>query len=246
MNMLLIGLLCGALFSAITAFFIARHIILRLTSTAAELEHQLRSHSFELQVALDELAAKNQLLQQQSQRDALSGLYNRAYFDQQIRAELKRSRREQRSLALVLLDIDHFKQINDNHGHLAGDKAIQQVAQLMQQQLKRPGDKLCRYGGEEFALILPNTSLDGAMALAEQIRQQLAEHGAAEQQAITLTLSAGCYAAVPGQHSDGDEYIRFADSALYRAKAGGRNQVLGYPPLAPVSVEVLSGDVNEH
>src|SRR5690606_3571490 len=94
--------------------------LMRWQRTAAELESQLRSHSFELQIALEELAEKNQLLQQQTETDALSGVFNRAYFNRQMQAELKRSRREQRPLSLVLLDIDYFKQVNDNHGHLAG------------------------------------------------------------------------------------------------------------------------------
>ncbi len=97
---------------------------------------------------------------------------NRAYFDKKIQAELKRSRREQGPLALVMLDIDHFKQINDNHGHLAGDAVIRGVAEKHSRLLKRSSDYVCRYGGEEFALILPNTDADGVLELAEQIRPQ--------------------------------------------------------------------------
>ncbi len=86
---------------------------------------------------------------------------NRAYFDKKFQAELKRSRREKRPLALVMLDIDHFKLINDTYGHLAGDAVIRGVAQRIQDLLKRSSDNVCRYGGEEFALILPNTDADG-------------------------------------------------------------------------------------
>ncbi|HEX5792654.1 MAG TPA: GGDEF domain-containing protein [Rheinheimera sp.] len=244
MNELLFCFIAGAITGAslVAAFALAKSR--RWKNAAAELENQLRSHSFELQITLDELAEKNQLLQQQTQIDALSGIYNRAYFDRRMRGELKRSRREQRSLALVLLDIDHFKRINDSQGHLAGDQAIKYVSALIQQQLKRPADKLCRYGGEEFALILPNTTLEGARQLAEHIRHSLETAAQHSEPAFNLTLSAGCYAAVPGPQSDNDEYIRFADSALYRAKAAGRNQVHSYPPTPAFSA--ISGEVNEH
>ncbi|MDP2714194.1 GGDEF domain-containing protein [Rheinheimera sp.] len=240
----LAGIVAGAALTGIAAAI----KLLRWQKTAAELECQLRSHSFELQITLDELAEKNLQLEQQSLTDALSGVYNRAYFDRQMRAELKRSRRELRTLALVLLDIDHFKRLNDNFGHLVGDQAITAVAQLIKQQLKRPADKLCRYGGEEFALILPNTGKEGAVQLAEQIRQQLATSPLlCNQQAVTITLSAGCYAAVPGPDSDNDEYIGFADKALYRAKAAGRDQVQSYPPITvPQQPEAVTGDVDEH
>ena len=242
MNMLILGMVIGATISVIIVTLIAVQKIKRLKADAAELEDQLRSHSFELQITLEELAEKNQLLTQQTQVDALSRIYNRAYFDSQMRAEIKRSRREQRQLALVLLDIDHFKLINDTYGHLTGDKAIKQTAMLMQQQLKRPGDKVCRYGGEEFALILPNTDVYGARQLAEQIRQALEKLNVLPTQ---LTLSAGCYAGIPQTHSDADEYIGFADKALYRAKANGRNQVCSFPHSVTSTLEV-TGEIHEY
>ncbi|MBZ9613664.1 GGDEF domain-containing protein [Rheinheimera maricola] len=216
--------------------------LLRWRRTAADLESALRSHSFELQITLEELAEKNHQLQQQTELDALSGIYNRAYFDRQLRAEMKRSRREQRPLALVLLDIDHFKKINDQYGHVTGDQVIKKVARLMQQQLKRPADKLCRYGGEEFALILPNTFTDGAAALAENIRLQLA----ADKQQPLVTISAGCFAAIPDPASESDEFINFADKALYQAKAAGRNQVHVYPHGLMNPQPAPEGELNEH
>ena len=243
MNMFILGACVGAVISLFLGSYLAARKIARLKAEASELENQLRSHSFELQITLEELAEKNQLLAQQTRLDALSGIYNRAYFDNQMRAEIKRSRREQRELALVLLDIDHFKQINDTYGHLAGDKAIKLTASLIQQQLKRPGDKVCRYGGEEFALILPNTDVNGARMLAEHIRQMMAELHALPS---PLTLSAGCYAAIPQSHSDADEYIGFADKALYRAKATGRDQVCSFPQSFAPPITVVTGEIHEH
>lgn len=237
-------LLAGLLVGLALAGTVAAWLLRKAKNSAGELEHQLRSHSFELQITLDELAEKNRLLEQQSRIDSLSGCFNRAYFDQQMRSEIKRSRREQRPLALILLDIDHFKQINDTLGHLAGDQAITAVADVIKAQLKRPADKICRYGGEEFALILPATTRQGAEVLAENIRRALND---AEllltQKPYHLTLSAGCFAAIPGADSDNDEFIRFADQALYQAKKAGRNQIQSYPP---VLVTEATGTLDEH
>lgn len=234
----LVYFLIGTLTGLSVAGVLGAIKLTRWQRTAAELENQLRGHSFELQIALEELAEKNQLLQHQTETDALSGVFNRAYFNRQMQAELKRSRREQRPLALVLLDIDYFKQINDNYGHLIGDQVIKTVTSLIQQLVKRPGDKLCRYGGEEFALILPNTDLDGATELAEQIRQHLEN----STQQPTVTISAGCYSAIPDAQSDCDEYINFADKALYSAKSNGRNQVQRYPSGQPRISPELTGE----
>lgn len=239
---LLAGLLIGLTLSAAVAALLLR----KSRQSAAELEHQLRSHSFELQITLDELAEKNHLLEQQSRIDSLSGCFNRAHFDQQMRSEIKRSRREQRPLALVLLDIDHFKHINDTLGHLAGDQAITAVAEVIKAQLKRPADKVCRYGGEEFALILPATTRQGAEVLAESIRSALHDTRLVlTQKPYQLTLSAGCFAAIASADSDNDEFIRFADQALYQAKHNGRNQVQSYPPVLATEA-TATGALDEH
>ncbi|MCH8536133.1 MAG: GGDEF domain-containing protein [Alkalimonas sp.] len=204
----------------------------RIERMEAQLDNIIQERTLELQITLQELAEKNQQLEAQSTTDALSGVRNRAYFDQKIVAELNRSRREQRPLAVVLLDIDLFKQVNDDYGHLAGDQIIRQVAGLIQSNLKRCSDHVCRYGGEEFALILPNTDATGAWEVAERIRASLAAEALqVEDHQLSITLSAGCYSATADAASNPEYYIHCADKALYQAKNNGRNQVLSYPPL---------------
>ncbi|WP_213995140.1 GGDEF domain-containing protein [Arsukibacterium sp.] len=190
-----------------------------------QLESRIQSHNLELQIALDELAEKNRLLEQQNMLDTLSGIYNRACFDKRLTSELKRSRREKTTLGLVLVDIDHFKKINDTYGHLIGDAAIQQIAAALAASLKRSSDAVFRYGGEEFALLLPNTELAGCIELAEYVRQTISntpiQIGSLS---LSVTLSAGCYAAVADASTSSNNYIAAADSALYQAKHLGRNR----------------------
>lgn len=225
-HFLLCSLISFSLGAAICAFVVYRRQLHWQRDTAERLEDSIQTRTFELQVALNELADKNRILEEQNTLDALSGVRNRAYFDKKILAELKRSRREHRPLALVMLDIDHFKQINDNHGHLAGDAVIRGVAQRIQDLLKRSSDHVCRYGGEEFALILPNTDSEGALALAEQIRHSIAEQPfATEIGDLSVHISAGCFASIAGPEMVSTDFIHAADQALYQAKTAGRNQV---------------------
>lgn len=224
--------------AAICALVVYRKQLIWQRETAERLEDNIQSRTLELQVALTELAEKNRALEEQNTLDALSGVRNRAYFDKKILAEMKRSRREQRPLALVMLDIDHFKQINDQYGHLAGDAVIRGVAQRIQALLKRSSDHVCRYGGEEFALILPNTDAEGVVTLAEQIRQAIADMPfETEIGELSAQISAGCYAVVAEAGMVSSDYIQAADRALYQAKQQGRNQV----QLAPAP-ESASGD----
>ena len=216
------GLLVGAALAGIVGY----KMLVRWQHAASDMETQLRSHSFELQVTLDELAEKNQQLEQQSQRDALSGIYNRAYFDRQMSAEVKRSRREQRSLAIILFDIDHFKKINDTYGHDAGDHVIREFCELVRSSL-RDIDIFGRWGGEEFIAALPHTDLRSARSTAERIRERFSNRlfEANGFEAFSVTVSIGVSDIRAGRISL-QQMIKDADNALYEAKNAGRNQVV--------------------
>ena len=140
------------------------------------LEERVQERTIELNIALQELESANQELERKNVLDELTGLHNRRFYDQKILAEYRRSRRNLTPLSLILIDIDHFKSVNDKYGHLTGDQCLIWVAKHIKQSLKRSEDKAFRYGGEEFCLILPNTDADGAMLLAEQLRLTISEH----------------------------------------------------------------------
>lgn len=203
----------------------------------SELENAIQTRTLELQATLIELNEKNKALEEQNTRDALTGVRNRAYFDKKILAELKRSRREQRPLALIMLDIDHFKRINDQYGHLAGDAVIRTVAQRIRAHLRRSSDQICRYGGEEFALILPNTDLAGALQVAEQVRQLIAMQPCTTEVAeLPVTISLGVHAQVADASTSTHALIEHADKALYQAKTAGRNRVCPEAVVTPAPV----------
>jgi len=165
-------------------------------------------------------------LQQQSIRDPLTGLYNRRYLEESLPREAQRARRTGSSVAVIMLDVDHFKQVNDKHGHITGDNILQKLGQLLQHNT-RGEDIACRYGGEEFILILPNTSLQDAMKRAEAIRSLAEKKLRVDRgdQTISATLSAGV-AAFPDSGPDLETVAQAADKALYQAKEQGRNKVV--------------------
>lgn len=161
-------------------------------------------------------------------RDALTGLYNRRYFNDQMDTEFRRARRDQEPISFIICDIDYFKQYNDTYGHSAGDVALKKVSEVLESTTRRPGDIVARYGGEEFAVILPNTDNTGAENRAETIRKEV-ESAAIEHQASevsdVLTLSIGVSSVTPGEEATAKILIKDADDALYRAKESGRNRV---------------------
>lgn len=190
-----------------------------------KLERAVQERTFELEVTLRELEETNLRLEEQSTMDFLTGVKNRKHFDKRFLAEFRRSRREQTPLSVMMLDIDHFKSVNDTHGHLVGDEVIRQIAQQIQAVLKRPSDVLTRYGGEEFAVILPATPMAGAMGVAEEVveavraRPVLTENGP-----LKVTLSAGVSSSVVQATMEPEQLLAVADKALYQAKSSGRNQ----------------------
>ena len=193
------------------------------------LEERVQERTLELNIALQELESANQELERKNVLDELTGLHNRRFYDQKILAEYRRSRRNLTALSLVLIDIDHFKLVNDTHGHLAGDQCLIWLAKQIQQSLKRSADKAFRYGGEEFCLILPNSDAQGALLVAEQLRLQLCDQ-VFQFQNIDIALTISCGICTYHQQADiGPEQIfSGADKALYQAKHNGRNQTQQY------------------
>src|SRR5690554_2560348 len=171
-----------------------------------------------------QLQAANAELQRLSSTDRLTGLYNRGHWEEMLRLDYARHRRYDSQAALVMFDIDHFKAINDNYGHQAGDAVIQQVAGLIRQNL-RDTDIAGRYGGEEFVVLLPDTDKEGALTFAERLRYVVeACEVRHEQHRIRFTISLGV--ADLGAPSSGHaQLIEWADSALYVSKSAGRNRV---------------------
>jgi two-component system cell cycle response regulator len=155
--------------------------------------------------------------------DGLTDVGNKKRLDQLVEKEIPRALRHNRELALLMVDIDHFKDVNDTYGHLAGDSVLRDLAGIMAKRL-RPDDELGRYGGEEFAAILPETSLGGALKIAEDLRGLVEQHRfIVEGEQIRVTVSIG--AAALKQGMDAKAFFRAADEMLYKAKNGGRNRV---------------------
>jgi diguanylate cyclase (GGDEF)-like protein len=173
----------------------------------------------------DKLADGQAALRELSTRDSLTGLANHREFQRQLTEEVERFRRYGRPFALLMLDVDHFKQINDTYGHLAGDEALRAVAMAIRG-VVRPSDLVARYGGEEFALVLPETTSSGALALAERLRHHIGGSTIklTTDRSITLTVSIGL-AACPEDADAVQSLVSAADQALYAAKSEGRNRV---------------------
>lgn len=164
-----------------------------------------------------------------SSHDGLTGIFNRRYFNETIEKEWQRLARNKSSLALVIIDIDHFKKYNDILGHQAGDNCLQQVAATLQKCINRPGDFVARYGGEEFVVLLPNTDANGAHNMAQKIHQEIKTLSLAHPYpslGSIVSISIGVSAAIPNSHNSTEFLIKQADNALYQAKDNGRNCIV--------------------
>jgi diguanylate cyclase (GGDEF)-like protein len=177
-----------------------------------------------------QLVHKYKLLEQKAKLDGLTEIPNRGSFEESFQKEWQRALRSKSPLSVAMLDIDFFKQYNDNYGHQLGDVALQKVASTLRSVLKRPADLVARYGGEEFVLLLPETPSAAALNLAEQIRCAVHELYIAHAYsgiAQNLTVSVGV-ASMPGEtEQSAEELLTRADQNLYQAKQQGRNQVVG-------------------
>jgi two-component system cell cycle response regulator len=176
--------------------------------------------------ALETTRADNRRLEALATTDPLTRVLNRRALLDRLTSEVDRARRYDSSLALLLFDIDHFKQINDTAGHLAGDSVLRQLGALLEDAMRKV-DIVARYGGEEFVAILPETSSEGAVVFAERLRERISNHsfdiGAGR--IVRLTVSIGIATFPSSGVASTEDLIARADEALYRAKAAGRNQV---------------------
>ena len=178
-------------------------------------------------------------LERRAQRDGFTGCYNKTYFNQRAEVEIARSMAQAEAVSLIVFDLDHFKRLNDGHGHAAGDAVLKELARLIRRDGVRENDVFARFGGEEFVILLPRTALDGAVLIAERVRQQVAQH-AFEYAGVPLpvTVSVGVAALTDGITS-ATQLFRAADAALYQAKQAGRNCVRAYSGPPP---DALPGD----
>lgn len=195
------------------------------------LAQQQRDEAYRaLEVLKKELEEKNAELERLSSQDCLTGIANRRIFDEFTRKEWARAARDNTPLSLILIDIDHFKDYNDNYGHQGGDDCLRQVAQKLIGTVKRPSDLVARYGGEEFAVVMPGTDLEGAKRIAAILCEGVASMKlklphAHSSSADHVTVSLGVASMMPSS-ADGspEQLVEKADEALYRAKKNGRNQ----------------------
>ncbi|MFZ6722937.1 sensor domain-containing diguanylate cyclase [Undibacterium sp. Ji49W] len=211
-----IGVGCLVLGLALIGSRLIRQINLRVQAEA------------ELSKARHSLENLNRTLEKLAMQDGLTGLANRRQFDIALKDEFSRAMRNASSLALIMIDVDCFKQYNDIYGHAAGDECLREISKVVAAGKHRPGDLSARYGGEELAILLPGTDISGAMKVAENIRQAIyqLELKHSGNSAGVVTVSAGIDAFVPvRENNQAVELIEAADKALYHAKSQGRNRV---------------------
>ncbi|MFH1493821.1 MAG: diguanylate cyclase [Pseudomonadota bacterium] len=207
-----------------------RHCLIQVTDVSLSVarERLLREQAMELRAC--------------SHLDSLTSIPNRRQLDEYLARELRRAVRASAPLSLIMLDIDYFKHYNDTYGHQMGDQSLIQVAAALESTLKRPGDMVTRYGGEEFVVVLVDTDKAGAAVLAEKMRARIESLSIKHEQsqvAPHITISLGVASAIPGLNCEASTLILAADQALYQAKHNGRNRVQIYDP------ELLCGIRNQ-
>jgi diguanylate cyclase (GGDEF)-like protein len=205
--------------------------VLALVKRAADkvrLTRENRALLEDLKKKNEELRRLNEMIRELAIRDGLTGLYNYRYFSEALRNELARAQRYRRPLCLLMIDVDHFKLYNDQHGHLTGDEVLRDISRLLQERARRT-DLIARYGGEEFVVVLPETCRAAAQRVAEEFRRRIVQYNFpnGDQQPLgRVTVSIGV-AESPSDATEARDLIERADQALYAAKSAGRNCVVG-------------------
>jgi diguanylate cyclase (GGDEF)-like protein len=202
-------------------------MVFRDVTERKHVEKRLRYVNDRLQTQLIEIGLLQSKLREQAIRDPLTDLFNRRYLEETLDRELARATREDYSVCVIMIDLDHFKRVNDTYGHEAGDKVLKTLAFTLSEQCRR-GDFACRYGGEEFVIVMPNITTDIAYERAENIRRYLnsmsVPYGPYN---LTITISMGiaCY---PVNGDTRESILHAADQAMYGAKEAGRDHILSY------------------
>ncbi|NTX12334.1 diguanylate cyclase [Myxococcus sp. CA056] len=202
----------------------------------ARVEKSLRT-----QARLTQLSNQVGELQRLSSTDGLTGVHNHRHFQERLREEFRRAQRYDDPLALILLDLDHFKQVNDRHGHTAGDGVLREVAAALQRSV-RETDLVARYGGEEFAVLLPRTHLTGALSVAERVRRDLATLRVGPVGALLVTASLGVSSFPHRTVLSPEQLLLTADEALYRAKDEGRDRICLHSQMSLLPPSSSQGD----
>lgn len=208
----------------------AQENALRMVQQAnKELELKVRERTEKLETALTELHVAHDRLKESATRDGLTGLRNRPFFDELYAREWRRVFRSAEIMSVVMVDIDNFKMVNETSGHLTGDICLKKMSATIRKAIKRPGDEACRYGGEEFVILLPLTGLAGAQQVAESIRLNIQNlEIKIDGKHYPVTVSCGVAAIKPEEHNPQLTLLKMADIALYQAKKLGRNQTIVY------------------
>ncbi|QHI98256.1 diguanylate cyclase [Xylophilus rhododendri] len=213
-------ILTAVMLSLCAVIAVAGHFLIRSMQLRARAEAGLRQ-------ARDALGTANEKLAHMARDDGLTGIPNRRYFDMRLEKVFAQCQRIQRPLAIVMIDVDHFKQFNDLYGHPAGDECLKRIATALRSSIRRPEDLVARYGGEEMVLLLPETGAAGALCVAETARNAVADlrivHAGSDAGQVTVSL--GVAAWTPQPEDLPLEMLNAADAALYQAKAAGRNRI---------------------
>ena len=205
-------------------------MIFRDITERKQVEKRLRYVNERLQTQLIEIGLLQSRLREQAIRDSLTNLFNRRYLEETLDRELSRAGRENYPVCIIMIDIDHFKKVNDTYGHEAGDQILKAIANILAEQSRR-GDFACRYGGEEFVITMPNISLEIAYERAEHLRQSLTLLRVPHEVytlSVTISIGISCY---PENGLTREAILRAADQAMYAAKDAGRDHILSYNQL---------------